>query len=113
MVIGTAIYSSSVLGISLWGLWGDSPQGFLPFFLLWGASGALIFVKFTTYAQANIPAQYSGRVFGSLGSMISAASMSGLFCGGLLVSAIGAIPTFMLAGIFMLGGCVWLTLKNT
>ena len=111
MFWGTAVYSASVIGISLWGMFGHFPAGFLPFFVLWGASGALIFVKYTTYVQANIPIDYSGRVFGSLGSMMSSASMAGLFCGGVLVSYMGAANTFLLAGVLMLLGTFWLSHK--
>ena len=112
MFWGTAAYSVSVIGISVWGMFGGFPAGFLPFFILWGASGALIFVKYTTYAQANIPVEYSGRVFGSLGSMLSGASMAGLFCGGALVSWLGAANAFLVAGVLMLLGCLWLLHKN-
>ena len=113
MFNGMLIYSSSVIGISLWGMFGSSPEGFIPFFLIWGASGALLFVKFTTYAQANMPVAYSGRVFGSIGSMLSSASMTGLFCGGILVSTIGAAHAFLFSGIMLfLGGLLLRTKKH-
>lgn len=108
---GTVVYSLSVIGISAWGMFGNWPQGFLPFFVLWGASGALIFVKYTAYIQANIPVDYSGRVFGSLSSMLSVASMIGLLCGGLFVSLFGAANAFMIAGLVMFFGSIWLSLK--
>lgn len=112
MFTGMLIYSSSVIGISLWGMFGHSPEGFLPFFFIWGASGALLFVKFTTYAQANIPVAYSGRVFGSIGSMLSGASMTGLFCGGVLVSTIGAAHAFLFSGTMLLIGGLFLNIKK-
>ncbi len=111
LLLGVIFYSASILGIGLWGRYGGHPVGFLPFFLLWGVCGALIFVKFNTYVQANIPVDYSGRAFGSLGSMLSGASLSGLLAGGLLVSTLGASNTFILAGGVMLLGGLWIKIR--
>ncbi len=108
MIVGVLLYSMSVIGISLWGMFGVFPAGFIPFFLLWGASGALIFVKYSAYVQTNIPADYSGRVFGSLGSLMGFASLTGLLAGGFLVSTFGASNSFLLVGVTMLIGGVWL-----
>ncbi len=111
MFLGTLIYSISVIGLGFWGMLGHSPWGFLPFFFLWGASGALIFVKYVTYVQTTIPTDFSGRTFGSLGSMLSAASIVGLISGGLLVSFFGVINTFLFAGVMMFLGSVLIRTK--
>lgn len=108
---GMLLYSISVIGIGLWGWFGSFPVGFLVFFLIWGVSGSLIFVKFIAYAQSKIPGEYSGRIIGSLASMISGASMAGLFAGGLLVSSLGAVNAFLLAGVLMLLGAIGLGFK--
>ncbi len=108
LLLGVIVYSGAILGISIWGKYGSHPAGFLPFFLLWGVSGALIFVKFNTYIQEKIPVDYSGRAFGALGSMLSGASLCGLLSGGLLVSALGASTTFFLAGLLMIIGGLYL-----
>lgn len=111
MFLGLLLYGCSIIGISLWGKYFEHPAGFLPFFLVWGASGALIFVKFIAYVQEKIPGQYSGRIIGSLASMISGASLLGLLSGGFLVSFLGPTDAFLLSGVITMIGGVWFGFK--
>ncbi|WP_379127741.1 MFS transporter [Paenibacillus sp. sgz500958] len=81
-------------------------------FLLAGAGAGLAFIPFQSMLQQRTPEAYTGRVFGTVGSLTSAAVILGPVAGGALVTASGPIAAFILSGIgTLLMGAVLLTVR--
>ncbi|WP_176560267.1 MFS transporter [Brevibacillus dissolubilis] len=78
----------------------------LPLVWLWcpllgfmaGASAGMVFVPFQTEAQKRTPVEISGRVFGTINSVVSTASIVGPLFGGLFATAFGVVPLFLVNG---------------
>ncbi|WP_052087851.1 MFS transporter [Paenibacillus wynnii] len=71
-------------------------------FLLAGLGAGLAFIPFQSMLQQRTPEAYTGRVFGTVGSLTSAAVILGPVAGGALVTASGPISAFLLSGILTL-----------
>lgn len=67
-------------------------------FILAGFGAGLSFIPFNSMLQKRTPAEYTGRVFGTIGSLTSAAVILGPVAGGTLVTASGPVPAFILSG---------------
>lgn len=70
-------------------------------FLLAGLGAGMILIPFNTTLQQKTPERMIGRVFGTVTSITSAASVLGPVLGGALVTAFGPAPAFMLSGGLM------------
>lgn len=74
---------------------------FMVGFLLAGFGSGLTFLPFQITLQQQTPVHQTGRVFGTVSSVTSAATLLGPVIGGLFVSAFGATPAFILSGSAM------------
>ncbi|MNP06637.1 enterobactin exporter EntS [compost metagenome] len=70
-------------------------------FFLAGLGAGMTFVPFNVMLQQKTPEAMIGRVFGTVTSITSAASVLGPVFGGMLVTAFGPSPAFMLSGGLM------------
>ncbi|MNC33363.1 enterobactin exporter EntS [compost metagenome] len=68
-------------------------------FMFAGVGAGLAFIPFNSMLQQRTPAEYTGRVFGTIGSLTSAAVILGPVAGGALVTASGPVPAFILSGL--------------
>lgn len=68
-------------------------------FLLAGAGAGMIFVPFQSMLQQRTPAEYTGRVFGTVNSLTSAAVILGPVAGGALVTGYGPVAAFVISGM--------------
>lgn len=64
-----------------------------------GAGAGLVFIPFYAMLQRRTPEAYTGRVFGTVNSLTSAAVILGPVVGGALVTASGPVPAFVLSGV--------------
>lgn len=67
-------------------------------FLLAGVGAGFTFIPFQILLQEQTPVHMTGRVFGTVNSLTSASSVTGPLLGGILVTASGVAPAFMLTG---------------
>ncbi|WP_046227888.1 MFS transporter [Paenibacillus dauci] len=67
-------------------------------FLLAGIGAGFTFIPFQIMLQEQTPVHMTGRVFGTVNSLTSASSVAGPLLGGILVTASGVIPAFILTG---------------
>ncbi|WP_442601263.1 MFS transporter [Paenibacillus sp. KN14-4R] len=67
-------------------------------FLLGGASAGLVFIPFNSTVQKRTPVEYSGRVFGTIGSMTTLMSITGPVIGGVLATLYGVVSAFIWSG---------------
>lgn len=91
-----------------------------PAFLMVGFGAGMAFIPFQTMLQLRTPATLTGRVFGTVNSLTSAAVIVGPIVGGALVTAYGADLAFIVSGslMFILGLGVlfvrfWIEKKDT
>lgn len=68
-------------------------------FMFAGVGAGLAFIPFNSMLQQRTPAEYTGRVFGTIGSLTSAAVILGPVAGGALVTASGPVSAFILSGL--------------
>ncbi len=66
--------------------------------LVLGGGAAVSFITLQTALQRRVPAEWTGRVMGSVRSLGSAAAIGGPLLGGLLVGRLGVGTTFLLSG---------------
>ncbi|MGN9864062.1 MFS transporter [Bacillus swezeyi] len=71
-------------------------------FFFAGAGFSFVYIPFHILAQKTVPVTFSGRVFGSIQSMTTFASVAGMSCGGLLSELAGVKYTFILSGCLLL-----------
>jgi len=70
-------------------------------FLLAGFGGGMAFIPFQTMLQLRTPSTLTGRVFGTVNSLTSAAVILGPVLGGVLVSTYGPALAFIVSGSLM------------
>ena len=63
-----------------------------------GFSFGMAMMPFNIMAQKMTPANFTGRVFGVIGSVVTTATVLGMFSGGLISEAFGVIVTFIMSG---------------
>lgn len=81
-------------------------------FLLAGLGAGMTLIPFNIALQQKTPEHMIGRVFGTVTSITSAASVLGPVLGGALVTAFGPAPAFMLSGgLMVLIGLLVLVLR--
>jgi MFS family permease len=68
-------------------------------FMFAGVGAGLAFIPFNSMLQQRTPAEYTGRVFGTISSLTSAAVILGPVAGGALVTASGPVSAFILSGL--------------
>lgn len=68
-------------------------------FFLAGAGGGFVFIPFQMLLMKRTPEHMTGRVFGTVGSLTSAAVIVGPMLGGFLVTAWGPVLTFIISGM--------------
>ncbi|MEK5024466.1 MFS transporter [Paenibacillus sp. FSL M7-1046] len=68
-------------------------------FTLAGAGAGLVFIPFNSMLQRRTPEAYTGRVFGAVSSLTSAAVILGPVAGGALVTASGAVIAYVVSGV--------------
>jgi MFS family permease len=82
-------------------------------FFMGGAAAGMVMIPFQAGAQKRTPVKMTGRVFGTVHSAATAASILGPLAGAFLVTALGVNTAFMIAGgLIMVIGLVTLTVKN-
>lgn len=67
-------------------------------FLLVGLGAGMTFIPYQVELQKRTPERMTGRVFGTVNSILSAASLIGPIVGGYLVTAFGAVTAFEISG---------------
>lgn len=68
-------------------------------FFLAGAGGGFVFIPFQMLLMKRTPEHMTSRVFGTVGSLTSAAVIVGPMLGGFLVTAWGPVLTFIISGM--------------
>lgn len=71
-------------------------------FFIAGAGLGSIIVPFNVGVQKATPVQYSGRVFGTINSMVTLATVIGMLLGGVLSQLLGVTVTFIISGSLLL-----------
>lgn len=101
-VIMGAVFSSAgiVTAYGQAGLWMNI--ALFGSFMLAGVGAGLAFIPFNSMLQQRTPAEYTGRVFGTIGSLTSAAVILGPVAGGALVTASGPVSAFICSGLLTL-----------
>jgi len=83
----------------------------LSFFTGFGAG--LVFTPFQLMVQKMTAEEFTGRVFGFVGSLTTAAALMGPLAGGLLITVTGAIDGFLITGIGLATiGAISIAFKN-
>ncbi|WP_232729809.1 MFS transporter [Paenibacillus phocaensis] len=81
----------------------------LTLFALAGMGAGMTFIPFQVMLQQRTPEAVTGRVFGTVSSLTSTATLIGPLFGGSLVTAFGPEPAFILSGCLMAAiGCLLL-----
>ncbi|WP_074955080.1 MFS transporter [Alicyclobacillus macrosporangiidus] len=82
-------------------------------FLVGGACAALVFIPFQAAMQKRTPVEFTGRVFGTLNSVMTLSTILGPVVGGILVTTCGVVGAFLGCGIaLVMLGLVILAIKN-
>lgn len=71
-------------------------------FVLAGGGAGFVLIPFNAMLQRRIPEAYTGRVFGTVGSLTSAAVILGPVAGGAMVTMSGPVPAFIISGMLTL-----------
>lgn len=105
MAIGSALIGSVFAGVAiLVQQWSAAVSYVIPvLFLLGGAAAGLVFIPFQAGAQKRTPVELSGRVFGTITSVVTSATIIGPIVGALLVTSLGVITAYILAGSTLAG----------
>lgn len=83
-------------------------------FFIVGLGAGMTFIPFQVVLQQRTPEHLIGRVFGTVGSLTTSASIIGPVLGGFLVTVYGPVPAFLLSGLLLfILGCIVIVLKNT
>ncbi|MFT4412892.1 MFS transporter [Fredinandcohnia humi] len=81
-------------------------------FLFSGFAIDAIIVPFQVSVQKNTPVEYSGRVFGTINSMTTLASLIGMVSGGFLAEIFGVANAYIISGsLLVLVGIIVYTMK--
>ncbi|UQZ34713.1 MFS transporter [Paenibacillus sp. PK3_47] len=77
-------------------------------FALAGTGAGLVFIPFNAMLQRRTPEAYTGRVFGTVNSLTSAAVILGPVAGGAMVTSAGPVAAFIVSGMLaaMLGAAM-------
>ncbi|GGA32662.1 MFS transporter [Paenibacillus physcomitrellae] len=67
-------------------------------FMIVGLGAGMTFIPFQTELQKRTPERLTGRVFGTVNSILSSASLIGPLVGGYLVTSFGAFVAFKISG---------------
>ena len=82
-------------------------------FTVAGAGAGLVFIPFYSMLQRRTPEAYTGRVFGTVNSLTSAAVILGPVIGGALVTSAGPVSAFVVSGVLAaLLGVIMLVLRG-
>ncbi|WP_274364019.1 MFS transporter [Paenibacillus thermotolerans] len=98
MAAGGALMGAMLASAALIVSSGGSALWLSPLFLIGGAAAGLVFIPFQSSAQRLTPEQYSGRVFGAVGSITMLATFIGPLLGGVLSTVYGVISAFFISG---------------
>ncbi|GGH38317.1 MFS transporter [Paenibacillus segetis] len=97
VVLGAAFGLSGIIAIyGPFNLVGYTSLAFI--FFVAGLGAGLVFIPFQVMLQKRTPESLTGRVFGTVTSLTSTASILGPICGGLLVTTFGPAPAFIVSG---------------
>ncbi|MBU5673538.1 MFS transporter [Paenibacillus brevis] len=100
MLVGLVFAGAGLL--TLQGALGTIGTGLMmTMFLLAGLGAGLTFIPFQVTLQQRTPEAMTGRVFGTVSSVTSAAAVIGPLCGGYLVTMFGPEPAYILSGGLM------------
>ncbi|MNE67708.1 enterobactin exporter EntS [compost metagenome] len=78
-----------------------------------GAGAGLVFIPFYAMLQRRTPEAFTGRVFGTVNSLTSAAVILGPVTGGAMVTAAGPVSAFVVSGVLQaLLGAAMLILRS-
>ncbi|WP_434748153.1 MFS transporter [Paenibacillus amylolyticus] len=106
MGLGTAV-TGLVIGTAglVVGVWPSAGMGaqllLISLFAMAGAGIGFAVVPFQILLQEQTPEPMTGRVFGTVGSVMTTSNILGPVTGGLLVTSFGVIPAFICSGILL------------
>ncbi|WP_458464617.1 MFS transporter [Paenibacillus sp.] len=96
LVIGTA----GVI-VVVWPSTGLSAHLLISTFALAGVGIGFAVVPFQILLQEQTPEAMTGRVFGTVGSVMTASNIMGPVVGGFMVTSFGVVPAFVSSGILL------------
>ncbi|HEY2493844.1 MAG TPA: MFS transporter [Paenibacillus sp.] len=118
MGVGAALMGFVFAVAAIVTLWSEAGEVFIfttlfTSFFLAGFGAGFAFIPFQTLLQLRTPSTLTGRVFGTVNSLTSAAVIMGPVLGGALVTAYGPVPAFIVSGslMVMMGLIVFLLRK--
>ncbi|MFD1954080.1 MFS transporter [Paenibacillus thailandensis] len=117
MGAGGALLGAVFAGAGLLAFYGPFAAGnilFVVCFFLAGFGAGMTFLPFQITLQQETPVHQTGRVFGTVSSLTSTATLLGPLLGGLFVTSFGAAPAFLLSGgaVALFGFAVLLVSKR-
>ncbi|WP_138494952.1 MFS transporter [Paenibacillus pinistramenti] len=100
-LMGVVFYLASLLAqYGDFSSWTGMAEMILSFMVV-GLGAGMTFIPFQTELQKRTPERLTGRVFGTVNSVISSASLVGPLIGGYLVTAFGAFTAFKISGMLV------------
>ena len=110
MAIGTAGMGAGLGSTALIALHESMAGAITPFWMvvivamaiLIGLCAGITFIPFQAAAQQNTPAELTGRVFGAIGSLTTAAALLGPALGGVIVTLAGVVNAYLATGVSLL-----------
>ncbi|WP_459282349.1 MFS transporter [Paenibacillus vandeheii] len=106
MGIGTSLMGLVIGAVGMIvGVWPHAGLGanllLISLFALAGVGVGFAIVPFQILLQEQTPESMTGRVFGTVGSIMTASNIMGPVVGGFLVTSFGVIPAFVCSGILL------------
>ncbi|PIH56241.1 MFS transporter [Paenibacillus sp. LK1] len=118
MGLGTSLMGLVIGGVGMIvGVWPHAGLGanllLISLFALAGVGVGFAIVPFQILLQEQTPESMTGRVFGTVGSIMTASNIMGPMVGGFLVTSFGVIPAFISSGILLtLLGVIYVVIRR-
>ncbi|OAX45166.1 MFS transporter [Paenibacillus sp. AD87] len=118
MGLGTSLMGLVIGGVGMIvGVWPHAGLGanllLISLFALAGVGVGFAIVPFQILLQEQTPESMTGRVFGTVGSIMTASNIMGPVVGGFLVTSFGVIPAFISSGILLtLLGVIYVAIRR-
>lgn len=118
MGLGTSLMGLVIGGVGMIvGVWPHAGLGanllLISLFALAGVGVGFAIVPFQILLQEQTPESMTGRVFGTVGSIMTASNIMGPVVGGFLVTSFGVIPAFISSGILLtLLGVIYVVIRR-
>jgi MFS family permease len=118
MGLGTSLMGLVIGAVGMIvGVWPHAGLGanllLISLFALAGVGVGFAIVPFQILLQEQTPESMTGRVFGTVGSIMTASNIMGPVVGGFLVTSFGVIPAFVCSGILLtLLGVIYVVIRR-